>query len=203
MTVASKHEHAKRKIIDSARPLIGERGFSAVGITQILTQARIPKGSFYHYFDSKERFGEELLTLYIADYLATVEHVFAVPHKTGFEKITSYLEFWRSTHIDGKVGDKCLIVKLAAEIADLSENMRQIMQSGTAKVIERIAQAVQAGQQDGSVTAQAPATLLASALYQAWLGATLMVKVTKNAHPFDAAWQTSNVLLKGLPAGRG
>ncbi|MFT8474874.1 MAG: helix-turn-helix domain-containing protein, partial [Acetobacter orientalis] len=67
MTVPNKHESAKRSILDSARPLIGARGFSAVGIAQILVQARIPKGSFYHYFNSKEHFGEELLSLYITD----------------------------------------------------------------------------------------------------------------------------------------
>lgn len=199
MTVTSKHESAKRKIIDSARPLIGERGFSAVGITQILTQARIPKGSFYHYFESKERFGEEVLSLYMADYLATVDHLFAQPYPNGLEKILAYLELWRVTHIDGKVGDKCLIVKLAAEISDLSETMRQIMQTGTAKVIERIAHVVQAGQQDGSIAKTMPAPALAAVLYQTWLGATLMVKITKTVHPFNAAQQTSGFLLTGQP----
>lgn len=199
MTVPNKHESAKRSILDSARPLIGARGFSAVGIAQILVQARIPKGSFYHYFNSKEHFGEELLSLYITDYLATLETLFAAPHHNGYEKLCSYLEFWRNTHTDGKVGDKCLIVKLAAEIADLSETMRQIMQRGTARVIERLAQVIQNGQQDGSLCQTLPAPMLAAALYQTWLGATLMVKITKNAQPFEVAWQTSSVLLKGLP----
>ena len=201
MTVTSKHESAKRKIIDSARPLIGERGFCAVGITQILTQARIPKGSFYHYFESKERFGEELLSLYMADYLATVEHIFAQPHPNGHQRVLAYLKFWRVTHSDGQVGDKCLIVKLAAEISDLSETMRQIMQTGTARVVERLAQVVHTGQQDGSISSALPAPAVAAALYQTWLGATLMVKITKSAHPFDTAQHTSALLLTGQVVG--
>lgn len=197
MTELNKHESAKRAIIDSARPLIGARGFSAVGIAQILALARIPKGSFYHYFESKERFGEDLLTLYIADYLATLERVFSEPNQTAYEQITAYLTLWQQSHTDGKVGDKCLIVKLAAEISDLSETMRGIMQNGTSSVIGRIAQVVQRGQQEGSIIPALPAANVAAALYQAWLGATLMAKVTKSPQPFDAAWQTSVQLLKG------
>ncbi|GBQ15635.1 TetR/AcrR family transcriptional regulator [Acetobacter cibinongensis] len=199
MTLRDKHEIAKRSILDSARPLIGARGFSAVGIAQILVAARIPKGSFYHYFDSKERFGEDLLSLYIADYLATLENLFSAPHQNGYEKIRAYLKFWRSTHIDGKVGDKCLIVKLAAEMADLSETMREIMQCGTAKVIDRLTDVIQSGQKDGSINKELQASTLAAALYQTWLGATLMLKITKHTQPFDIAWQTSAHLLRGTP----
>lgn len=199
MSVHDKHEIAKRSILDNARPLIGARGFSTVGIAQILVAARIPKGSFYHYFDSKERFGEELLSLYITDYLTTLENLFSNSQQNGYEKICVYLKFWQSTHIDGKVGDKCLIVKLAAEMADLSENMREIMQRGTAKVIERLADIIQNGQQDSSITKELPAAILAATLYQTWLGATLMLKITKHTQPFDVAWQTSTLLLKGFP----
>lgn len=199
MSVHDKHEIAKRSILDNARPLIGARGFSTVGIAQILVAARIPKGSFYHYFDSKERFGEELLSLYITDYLSTLENLFSNSQKNGYEKICVYLKFWQSTHIDGKVGDKCLIVKLAAEMADLSETMREIMQRGTARVIERLADIIQNGQQDGSISKELSASILAATLYQTWLGATLMLKITKHTQPFDVAWQTSTLLLKGLP----
>lgn len=199
MSVHDKHEIAKRSILDNARPLIGARGFSTVGIAQILVAARIPKGSFYHYFDSKERFGEELLSLYITDYLTTLENLFSNSQQNGYEKICVYLKFWQSTHIDGKVGDKCLIVKLAAEMADLSETMREIMQRGTAKVIERLADVIQNGQQDGSITKKLSASILAATLYQTWLGATLMLKITKRTQPFDVAWQTSSLLLKGFP----
>lgn len=41
-----------------------EKGFSATGLDEILKAVGVPKGSFYHYFDSKEAFGAELIDRY-------------------------------------------------------------------------------------------------------------------------------------------
>ena len=37
-----------------------ERSFHSVGLNQILASVKVPKGSFYHYFESKEQFGVEI-----------------------------------------------------------------------------------------------------------------------------------------------
>ncbi|MDN7350398.1 TetR/AcrR family transcriptional regulator [Acetobacter senegalensis] len=195
MAVENKHDLAKKRIIEAARPLIGKRGFSGVGISQILEVAQVPKGSFYHYFESKEKFGEDLLRLYIHDYLADMECLSSKKTQTGYELVSSYFERWRITHVGGRVGDKCLIVKLAAEISDLSEDMRVVMDNGVAAVIKRLAAMIKAGQKDRSISSSLSAHQLATSLYQLWLGATLMAKITHAPHPFDEAWQTSIMLL--------
>ncbi|WP_235330834.1 TetR/AcrR family transcriptional regulator [Pantoea agglomerans] len=45
----------RQHIIDVARAIITHKGYSAVGISEIVKAADIPKGSFYYYFPSKER----------------------------------------------------------------------------------------------------------------------------------------------------
>ena len=40
---------------------MGRKGYSGVGLTEILTAAGVPKGSFYHYFASKDAFGEAMV----------------------------------------------------------------------------------------------------------------------------------------------
>lgn len=73
MNAASVHHDVRRHILDTARPIIGSKGFSAVGLNEILVAAEIPKGSFYHYFASKEAFGEALLEQYFTAYLARID----------------------------------------------------------------------------------------------------------------------------------
>ncbi len=51
----------RQKIIDTAKNIILGKGFTAVGLNEILTTASVPKGSFYHYFKSKEQFGDAML----------------------------------------------------------------------------------------------------------------------------------------------
>lgn len=45
---------AKERIIDTASRLIHERGFEHVGVQEICTAADVRKGSFYHFFRSKD-----------------------------------------------------------------------------------------------------------------------------------------------------
>src|SRR5258708_11258255 len=40
-------------------------GYAATGVKEILDEAEVPKGSFYHYFASKEAFAKEVLALYV------------------------------------------------------------------------------------------------------------------------------------------
>jgi TetR/AcrR family transcriptional repressor of nem operon len=41
-------------ILATGRRVMGAKGFSAVGLSEILGEAGVPKGSFYHYFGSKD-----------------------------------------------------------------------------------------------------------------------------------------------------
>jgi TetR/AcrR family transcriptional repressor of nem operon len=45
---------AKEKILTAAQSLIELRGYSALGVAEICKAAGVPKGSFYHFFESKE-----------------------------------------------------------------------------------------------------------------------------------------------------
>src|ERR1700748_1320892 len=40
-------------------------GYASTGVKEILDEADVPKGSFYHYFPSKEVFAREVLALYV------------------------------------------------------------------------------------------------------------------------------------------
>lgn len=195
MKIADKHRAARQHILEAARPLIGLRGFSAVGLAQILDVAGIPKGSFYHYFESKEAFGEALLQSYIDDYLIKMDDIIRNDDESAIKRITRYFTFWRDTHIDGQIGNKCLIVKLAAEVSDLSEPMRAILNVGTRAVIDRLSALIARGQAEGAIRSKQPAQMLAASLYQLWLGSTLLAKITRNSPPFDHAWMASRQLL--------
>ncbi|MFP3624813.1 TetR/AcrR family transcriptional regulator, partial [Burkholderia sp. SIMBA_051] len=63
----------RQHILDTAMPILLGKGFSAVGLNEILAAAGVPKGSFYHYFGSKEAFGEALLTFYFTEYAERLE----------------------------------------------------------------------------------------------------------------------------------
>lgn len=65
----------REAIIFTAARLIHEEGYNKVGLKSILDELSIPKGSFYHYFKSKEDLGLSIIEVYIGDTKACVEEV--------------------------------------------------------------------------------------------------------------------------------
>lgn len=183
---ADKSDHRKR-ILDVGQQLMAKKGFSAVGLNEILTTASVPKGSFYYYFSSKDAFGEELLKSYFRDYLSEMDVTLAQPGQTMAQRLMNYWQQWQESQSFFDCQGKCLAVKLGAEVADLSEAMRQALNTGTSGIIERIAYAIETGIKEGSMAAKGEPLHIAQGLYQLWLGSSVMVKIVRNTQPFDAA----------------
>ena len=54
----------RQALVRAGVALLTEQGFCATGIDEVLSRVGVPKGSFYHYFTSKEAFGAELIDSY-------------------------------------------------------------------------------------------------------------------------------------------
>lgn len=176
----------RQHIIDVARSLMTNKGYTAVGLAEVLITAGVPKGSFYYYFKSKEEFGQALLEEYFSEYLGRVDALMARPG-TGAERLLAYFMYWSETQGTDLPEGKCLVVKLGAEVCDLSEDMRCVLEVGTAKIIQRISACVEMGVSDGSIHPEGDHQGFAESLYQLWLGASLLVKVNKSTESFDKA----------------
>ena len=195
-TTTHDSSDVRDNIVAVGQRVMAGKGFSAVGLNEILATAGVPKGSFYHYFGSKDAFGEALLAKYFEDYLVDMDRMFQQADKTMAERLVAYFESWRANQSFYDCQGKCLAVKLGAEVADLSEPMRLTLKQGTDGIVTRLARAIEGGAADGSLAAQADPAQLAATLYQLWLGPSVMVKIVRDASPFDAAMETTQRLLR-------
>ncbi|CRM81986.1 TetR/AcrR family transcriptional regulator [Pseudomonas sp. 58 R 3] len=199
----SEAKNTRQVILDTAQVIVGRKGFSAVGLNEILQAAEVPKGSFYHYFNSKDAFGVVLLDSYFDHYIKGMQQLFNQPELSGFAKLMRYWHSW----VDNQTGctdtGKCLAVKLGAEVSDLSEPMRLALQRGTARTIALLAEALQHGVEDGSLPAQSHPESLARRLYALWLGTSVMSKITRTSAPFDEALLLTQHLLQPIDRGTG
>jgi TetR/AcrR family transcriptional repressor of nem operon len=182
-------------ILAVGQRIMSGKGFSAVGLNEILTEAKVPKGSFYHYFDSKDAFGEALLANYFEDYLADLDKVMNEPGLTMAQRLLNYFDMWRANQSFLDCQGKCLAVKLAAEVADLSEAMRGVLNQGTSGIIARMADAIERGVAEGSLSIDDSPKQIAESLYQLWLGASVMVKIVRGTEPFDSAMAVTRQML--------
>ncbi|MDR6350502.1 MULTISPECIES: TetR/AcrR family transcriptional regulator [Pantoea] len=196
-TTSQLHNNEIRDhILATGQRIMAGKGFSAVGLNEILTDAGVPKGSFYHYFSSKEAFGVDMLARYFDDYLAELDATLSEPGLTMAQRLMNYWQLWRESQSFSDCQGKCLAVKLGAEVADLSDSMRGTLQTGTAGIIARLAHALEAGVEEGSLSIDDKPSRVAESLYQLWVGASVMVKIVRNTGPFDSAMSMTQKIIR-------
>ena len=81
----------------------------------------------------------------------------------------------------------CLTVKLSAEVCDLSEDMRTAMDKGASGVIALLAQALEKGRNEKTLSFPGEPLTQAQVLYALWLGANLQAKISRSAVPLESA----------------
>lgn len=212
MTSETNSPPTKTHILRCGERLVAAKGFVGVGLTEILAAAGVPKGSFYHYFGSKERFGEALLAQYLERYLSQVDGLLAPDAKgtPARERLMRYWSQWAVSQcgspaevgcdIDAEAaGSKCLVVKLSAEVADMSEPMRMALRQGTDDIVLRLAQCLQACVAEGSVPHTLDPAATALSLYELWLGASLLSKLRRDGTALEHALQTTRQWLGSAP----
>lgn len=185
----------RQSLLEAARRIVAAKGYAAVGINEVLAAAGVPKGSFYHYFASKDAFGEAMMKSYFDDYLATMDGILADKGKSSAEHLMSYWQRFYDTQAADDCQGGCLVVKLGAEVSDLSEVMRAATKAGTTAIVDRLEQMITDGITDGSVSVGESPRMTAEALYDLWLGASMMAKIHRSAHHLDRAMTVTRQVL--------
>lgn len=183
----SKYLDVRQHILETAKPMILGKGFTAVGLNEVLSAAGVPKGSFYHYFKSKEQFGEVLLDTYFAEYQAQMDALLSRTGLPAAQRLMSYWTQWLESQCGEGQDGKCLAVKLSGEVADFSEPMRDALQRGTGRIIHSLAACVREGLADGSLDGDIDPYRIAETLYEMWLGATLLTKLRRDRSALESA----------------
>ena len=82
----------KDRILDAAKEIMLQKSFHSVGLNEILTAVKVPKGSFYHYFASKEQFGAELLQHYVAQHSERMRQVLLSQDLNPLQRLVAFME---------------------------------------------------------------------------------------------------------------
>ncbi|MBX7534574.1 TetR/AcrR family transcriptional regulator [Qipengyuania sp. GH1] len=195
MAATHPHHDTRSAILSVGQAIMGRKGYSAVGLAEILSEAGVPKGSFYHYFGSKDAFGQAMVAAYFEEYLAEMDEILSAPEAIGADRLMHYFANWRENQAAFDCQGRCLAVKLGAEVSDLSEPMRLALKSGTSGIISRLESALKAALVDGSVKFDGDARDVAALLYNLWLGASVMAKIQRTQAPFESALRSTRQML--------
>lgn len=189
-------EHDTREhILTTGEQLCMHRGFTGMGLSELLKTAEVPKGSFYHYFRSKEAFGVAMLEHHFDGYHCRLAEHFANGVGNYRDRLLAYYQHTLNQFSQQGVISGCLTVKLSAEVCDLSEVMRTEMNKGASQIIALLKHALEEGRKEGSLTLQGDAHTQAEVLYSLWLGANLQAKISRSATPLESALEHAKIMI--------
>lgn len=181
-------EHDTREhLLATGEQLCMHRGFTGMGLSELLKTADVPKGSFYHYFRSKEAFGVAMLERHFARYHQRLTDHFCHGEGNHRDRVLNYYQDTLAQFRQQGIISGCLTVKLSAEVCDLSEDMRTAMDNGAKGIIALLARALESGRAEETLSFPGEPLIEAQVLYALWLGANLQAKMSRSALPLENA----------------
>jgi TetR/AcrR family transcriptional repressor of nem operon len=160
-----------------------EKGFSATGIDEILKSVGVPKGSFYHFFASKEAYGSELITLYARYFVRKLDRFLLDESLTPLKRIEAFCEEAERgmQRFDFRRG--CLVGNLGQEMGALPESFRVQLTDVLLDWQARFERCLDEAKASGEISTKADSARLAAFFWIGWEGAVLRAKLERNGEP--------------------
>jgi len=190
-------------LIEVGTRLMLAKGYNHCGLDEILKEAKVHKGSFYHFFKNKEDFGLQVIDDYAAQRLGNLDRELANTELPPLARLRRYFEqaVERQRGFEFKRG--CLFGNLGQEMAGQSEAFRTRLEEVLTLYRAKIASCFREAQAVGDLWDEYDANRLAGFCLNSWEGSILRMKVAKSAEPLeDFLFVMFEGVLKPLPPTR-
>lgn len=186
----SAHRAAKRTDIRSAlvwcgTELLTERGFQITGIDEVLKRVGVPKGSFYHYFKSKDGFGHAVIDNYEAYYAKKMDRIFGDVSQSPLQRLVNFTVNAKNGMVKFDFKRGCLIGNLGQELAALDTQFRERLESVLVSWEKRVADCLSEAMEAGELAQGQDAQALSRFFWVGWEGAILRSKLMRSLEPID------------------
>lgn len=148
------HDSRRREILDVAQQLFYQKGYEQTSIQDLLQAIGIAKGTFYHYFQSKQALLEELTDRMVDEVMRLIRAIVEDPALNALEKFTQiYVQshHWKIDHRD-------FMLSLLRMYYD-DENLRlrdQLQRSTMAAAVPLLTTVIEQGNAEGIFTTAYP-----------------------------------------------
>jgi TetR/AcrR family transcriptional regulator, transcriptional repressor for nem operon len=171
------YSETRETLLRAGVATLTEKGFSATGIDEILKSVNVPKGSFYHYFGSKEAFGAELIDQYAAYFARKLDRILGNANRSPLQRMYDFTA-------DAEAGMQrygfrrgCLVGNLGQEMGALPEGYRARLRGVFDDWEERTAKCLREAQELGEISVEKDCRALATFFWIGWEGAVLRSKL--------------------------
>jgi TetR/AcrR family transcriptional repressor of nem operon len=194
--ITRENQDTKAELIRSGLEQLTEHGFASSGIDQILKKVGVPKGSFYHYFASKEAFGREVIGSYNKYFANKLDAYLLDESFPPLARLSNFVEDAKEGMARYNFKRGCLVGNLGQEVDLLPETFRQQLIDVFLSWHERVANCLKAAQKQGTLSSKVDCEKLAEHFWIGWEGAVSRAKLIQSNSPLD---DYLHYFMEGLP----
>jgi TetR/AcrR family transcriptional repressor of nem operon len=186
------------KILTEGLKVVHQLGFGGASVRDIIQAAGVPQGSFTNHFESKEKFGLEILDLYFLHTRTVLNDTLRNDALPPLARLRDYLEANRSRMDREGLENGCLFGNFSGEAVDHSEPIRGRVVAIFEEVERSVAYCLNAAVEAGELSADIDCDSVAEFVLGGLQGAILLSKVQRSPVPLERFEQ----LLFGMVLGR-
>lgn len=173
-------------LIRRGTELLTERGVSATALDEVLKSVGVPKGSFYHYFPSKDAFVLATVDSYGDYLLAKLDRHFGNAALAPLARLGAFVDDACRGMERHQFSRGCLVGNLGQEVGCLDAAIQRRLEEIFRTWEERVAGCLQAAVAAGELAAAADCPALAHAFWIGWEGAILRARLMRSSEPMTA-----------------
>jgi len=176
--------NSRQQLLDTGLQLLLERGYNGLGMQDLLQAAGVPKGSFYHHFDSKQDFALQVVDRYMAEVHAGLDACLDDDTRPPLQRIRRFFELSRDKYgREGYFG--CMLGGLGQELSGTSEVFRCKIEDCFVFIAGRIAACLALAQKRGELAATTDPHEAANLILNCWEGAALRCRLWRDPAPLN------------------
>lgn len=172
-----------RLVAEGMRQLMAY-GYDGVGLGPLLKSVQVPKGSFYHFFRSKDDFVVAVIQAYDQKYRAIRQRIFDDETRGPLDRLQEYFQFLeRELHAEAPFAG-CLYGVIAQTLAGREPQVRLALARSFHAWEESLAALLASAQRVGEIAPEADIPDLVASIVEAYEGALIRMKAADDPAVF-------------------
>lgn len=172
----------KQELLEQGMAMLLRHGYHNLGITAVLEATGIPKGSFYHHFESKVDFGLQVIDLYMTLVHAGLDECLGDKTLRPLQRVRRFFDLTQEKYRgEGYLG--CLLGGLGQELSGVSEAFRRKVEQCFSEIEDRIAGCLKEAIRLGDLPPDTDPRPMAQLLVNCWEGAALRTRLRRDPKP--------------------
>jgi AcrR family transcriptional regulator len=145
--ISKEHDERLTEFLDTARQLFFEKGYEKTSVNDIIEKIGVAKGTFYHYFKSKEDLLDQLVNHFIEKSVSTVGEMMEKTDMNAVEKMNHFFISIRNLKVENKE-----LMKMLMRFLYKDENLilrHKIFKRSIALLTPPLAKIIKLGMEEG------------------------------------------------------